>query len=178
MKYLNKYANLAAYEADENKGYPNVSVIGDPEGEYEVKYEKTGNQCGYDATEWNELDYNSAQVGDTFTMTENLCESGTSEAWESFDQDFIDWVIGTAAQEGTDWSLTVTLDGEEVDVEAEQGSPSLMLHFYAPDANNSAKAPRPTIGDVESNSEEDTVTTQNFVAGQWEYIIEKEEEPF
>ena len=174
MKYLGKYANLAAYEADENKGYPNVSVIGDPEGEYEVKYEKTGNQCGYDATEWDELAVvEAAQVGDTFTMTENLCESGTSAAWESLDPSFVDWVIGTAAQDLTDWSLTVTLDGEEVDFETEQGSPSMFLRFYTPDANNGAKAPRPTIGEVECNSTEDTVTTQNFVAGSWEYVLEK-----
>ena len=174
MKYLNKYENLAAYEADENKGYPNVSVIGDPEGEYEVKYEKTGNQCGYDKTEWDELaeDTETPQAGDTFTMTENLCESGTSEAWESLSAGFADWVQGTPAQDYDNWVMTTTLDGVQLEEEVEEGSPVRYLKFYNPEANNGAKAPaREYLGIVGIG--QDTVTTQNFVAGSWEYIIEK-----
>lgn len=175
MKYLNKYANLAAYEADENKGYPNVSVIGDPEGEYEVKYEKT-DPCGYDASEWDELDYKSAEPGDKFTMTETLCESGTSAAWESLDSDFVGWVFEQPAQD-INWVLTTKLDGVQLEEEVEQGSPEVYMKFYDPDANGGAKAPaREYLGIVTLNMAQHSIATEGFATGGWEYVLEKLDE--
>ena len=174
MKYLGKYANLAAYEADDAKGFPNVSVIGDPEGEYEVKYEKTGNQCGYDMTEWDELaeNYESAQAGDSFTMTETLCQSGTSEAWESLDPSFVIWIMKNPAIDNNDWVMTTTLNGEtHLEEEVEESSEAYTMKFYV---DSNTRAAREYVGEITVDfSGEAVVTTQNFVAGNWEYKIEK-----
>ena len=109
-------------------------------------------------------------------MTENLCESGTSEAWQNLDPNFVQWVIWTAAQDEDNFVMTTTLNGDtQLEEEAVENSDLSSLKFYS---NGGTRAPREYLGEVylDMTGDEPVITTQNFVAGQWEYKIEKIED--